>query len=514
MAACIEWSFDLCRPAERLLWAKAAVFADGFELDAAVSVCSDSDDGTPIEETLASLVEKSVVTCTQHQGVNRYRMLAPIRHRGRVELARIGGDTEVRLRHKDFFLGLVARANNDWFSPRQLDWIDRLRRERANISKALEFCAVKPDHFDEGLKAGADLLELGLVEGLFQQGRRWFDRILAGRTRDPGIRALALRTACLWAAMQGDIDSATSLLAEGQDLATRVGGETENLLTQAAGFVAMFGGDPAHAEPLLNKAISGFTTSRNDKELAFCSVLMALDHTLRGDLDGAMEHHRTCLAITEPAGETWLRSWSLWVAGLALWTRGDTEAARELVTQSLRLKRLIAEPLGIAVQLDTLAWIAAATDPERAATLLGAAQNEWDRIDTSTLVLPALGAPHRQSTDAARTQLGDAAFDLAWSHGHSLDRATAIALALAEQPAPSPRNKSGPGPRATHSLLTRRELQIAELIHKGLSNREIADTLVISRRTAETHVENILTKLGFTSRTQVAAWMGEQGDGR
>ena len=75
MAACVEWSFDLCTPAERLLWAKAAVFVDGFELGAAVSVCSDPDDGEPIEETLASLVEKSVVTATQYQGVNRYRML-------------------------------------------------------------------------------------------------------------------------------------------------------------------------------------------------------------------------------------------------------------------------------------------------------------------------------------------------------------------------------------------------------------------------------------------------------
>jgi DNA-binding NarL/FixJ family response regulator len=65
-------------------------------------------------------------------------------------------------------------------------------------------------------------------------------------------------------------------------------------------------------------------------------------------------------------------------------------------------------------------------------------------------------------------------------------------------------------------VLTRRERQIAELVQKGLSNKEIADSLVISPRTAEAHVENILTKLGFTRRTQVAAWVGEQsadGDG-
>ena len=54
--------------------------------------------------------------------------------------------------------------------------------------------------------------------------------------------------------------------------------------------------------------------------------------------------------------------------------------------------------------------------------------------------------------------------------------------------------------------------EIAGLVAQGLSNREIASKLVISQRTAETHVEHILTKLGFTSRAQIAAWVvGEAG---
>jgi non-specific serine/threonine protein kinase len=177
--------------------------------------------------------------------------------------------------------------------------------------------------------------------------------------------------------------------------------------------------------------------------------------------------------------------------------------------QSLRLKRLIVEPLGIAVVLETLAWVATATDPARAATLLGAAQNEWDKIETSARVLPWLGGPHREAMDAARTSLGDAAFNSAWSDGRVLDQSTAIALAL-EEPAPGAKGTTGSWALASHSGLTRRERQIAELVHHGLSNKEIADSLVISPRTAETHVENILTKLGFTSRTQIAAWVGEQ----
>jgi DNA-binding NarL/FixJ family response regulator len=68
---------------------------------------------------------------------------------------------------------------------------------------------------------------------------------------------------------------------------------------------------------------------------------------------------------------------------------------------------------------------------------------------------------------------------------------------------------SGPRPDGGHraaSPLTPREHEIVLLIAKGLSNRKIADELVISPATAARHVANILAKLGFTSRTQVASW--------
>jgi len=514
MAACIEWSFDLCTPAERLLWAKASVFVDGFGLDAAEAVCSGPDDPEPVEEILASLVEKSVVTVSREPAGNRYRMLPPIRNRGRAELARIGRNTEVGRRHTDFYLGLLSQAHGDWFGPRQVDWIGRLRRDLGNLAKSLTMSAVDPEGPDRALRAASDLLEFGLVESRFQRGRSWLDEVLASGSGDPGLRALALRSACLWAVMQGDVGAANRLLEEGQALAAGLDGDAETLFVQAAGFVALFSGDPTRAAQLLDEARRGFATTGNDRELAFCTVLLALDHVLLGDLDGALDHHSACLALTEAAGETWVRSWSMWCAGLAQWLRSDSTAAHELVAKSLRLKRLVGEPVGIAVALDTLAWFTAADDPERSAVLLGAAQNEWDRIDTSQL-LPGLGTPRKASTQAARELMGEEAFDLAVAQGRGLDQATAITVALDEQPAPgaaATTNRVGPNRtnRQPGSVLTRRERQIAELVHDGLSNKEIAETLVISPRTVEAHVEHVLVKLGFTSRTQVAAWIGEK----
>jgi DNA-binding NarL/FixJ family response regulator len=60
------------------------------------------------------------------------------------------------------------------------------------------------------------------------------------------------------------------------------------------------------------------------------------------------------------------------------------------------------------------------------------------------------------------------------------------------------------------AVLTRRERQVADLLAQGLSNKDIAARLVIAQRTAETHVENILNKLGFSSRTQAAVWISGQ----
>ncbi len=102
--------------------------------------------------------------------------------------------------------------------------------------------------------------------------------------------------------------------------------------------------------------------------------------------------------------------------------------------------------------------------------------------------------------------LGGRAFDRVYRSGKGMDSGQLVALALEERQAPVARTSSRPSP----SRLTARERQIAGLVAQGLSNKEIASKLVISQRTAETHVEHILTKLGFTSRAQIAAWAVEQ----
>ncbi|WP_328799768.1 helix-turn-helix transcriptional regulator [Rhodococcus sp. WAY2] len=143
--------------------------------------------------------------------------------------------------------------------------------------------------------------------------------------------------------------------------------------------------------------------------------------------------------------------------------------------------------------------------PERSAVLLGAADELFKAIGGRAPDLTSLATLHEKSWQNARTSLGDKAFESSIQRGAALSADEAVAYALGERP-----RTEAPAASGANSALTRREQQVAELVAEGLSNRAIADRLVISQRTVEGHVEHALVKLGFTSRTQLAAWVHEQ----
>jgi non-specific serine/threonine protein kinase len=230
---------------------------------------------------------------------------------------------------------------------------------------------------------------------------------------------------------------------------------------------------------------------------------LALASGMLGDTARAATCHKEILAITEPRGEVYYRSYSLWNLGVVAWQQGDRRRAAELVEQGLRLKQAMDDTVGSVMCMNTLAWIAASDDdPRRAATLLGSTAALSQAVGALAVPFPHLAGYHEECERQSRRALGEQAFQTAYQHGRGLAPGDAIAYALNEQPQAEP-----PPARTTQTMtLTRREREVADLVAEGLSNKDIAARLVISPRTAETHVERILTKLGFTSRTQIAAW--------
>jgi non-specific serine/threonine protein kinase len=193
---------------------------------------------------------------------------------------------------------------------------------------------------------------------------------------------------------------------------------------------------------------------------------------------------------------------------------GDLARATAYGRESLSDSAALGDTLGITATLEVLAWVAAADgDYGRAARLLGAADQQAWVSGGNPFYGVEFGTSHDQCEAAARAALGDARFGAEFSAGADLSLEEAIAYAQGDGEALEPRRaRPAQRPADERSPLTRRELEIAQLIAQGMTNKQIAQRLLISRRTAEGHVENILTKLGFTTRTQVASWMLTQQD--
>jgi len=232
---------------------------------------------------------------------------------------------------------------------------------------------------------------------------------------------------------------------------------------------------------------------------------LAMTKGMLGDLDGATRCHERIVAICEARGESWFSGFSLWTLGLGLWRHGEAGAAAERLREGLTRVRRVNDTFATGYCVEALGWVAHDLgDPERAAVLLGAASRLSKAMGTPPAVFPELSAQHELYLERVRTSLGEARFSAAFDRGERLPVDEGVAYALGRPRRPS---ESGAGSPPAGRQLTRRERQVADLLAKGLSNRDIAAALVISPRTVEGHVDHILSKLGLSNRAAVADWV-------
>jgi predicted ATPase/DNA-binding NarL/FixJ family response regulator/tetratricopeptide (TPR) repeat protein len=235
-----------------------------------------------------------------------------------------------------------------------------------------------------------------------------------------------------------------------------------------------------------------------------------------------------CLRIAREIGDHWCAAWTLGNLGRAALDRHEHQRAAALFEESLVLCRELASPeRPSAYPVHYLGVVAGEQGHlERAARLFGAAEALRDVARRA--LSPADRTEHQRHVDAVRHALGEPRFSAAWAEGQSLSFERAVEYALTAPPVPrgptareaSALETAGPPaptpmPPMTNGLvespLSARELEVALLLARGLTNRQVAEALVISERTASTHVTHILTKLGFSTRSQVAAWVVERG---
>ncbi|MGW5152050.1 protein kinase domain-containing protein [Rhodococcus koreensis] len=503
---CVDWSHELCSPPERRLWAQLSVFAGSVELDAAEQVCRCDEGPEDLLDVLAALVDKSILIREESGTAVRFRMLETLRDYGREKARESGELPDLRRRHADWYRQLAQGAEAGWISARQLDWIDRLDREQPNLREALEYSLTDGSGSDSAVAFATALQPFWFSRGQFGEGRLWLDRALAATPgASSAVRATALCRDCVLAEVQGDPAAAAVLVAEARALAERSTDPVAHAFADfARGVHELFIGALDSASARLQEAHDAFAA--HGDLFAQVWVLLALGwaRELQQDTAGALDCHEKALEITESHGESVYRSHACWGAAVAVWRQGDRDRALRLLRQGLGLVRRRRDPFLAAMSLETLAWIVSAEgSARRAAVLLGAAHAQGQLAGSSTVIFPSLLVHHDECERTTRHALGPRAFETAHHDGSALDLDAAIAYALGEEPTTTPPT-TGPS-----TELTTRERQVADLVAEGLTNKAIAARLTISPRTAQGHVEHILTKLGFTSRAQIASWVAE-----
>lgn len=511
LQATVDYSYSLCSQAEKRLWARASCFTGSFGLDAAESICEGGDlPRSMVLDTISGLAEKSIFSREEHDGVLRFSMLETIREYGLARLQELDEVEMLRRRHRNWYQSVVKRVCAEWFGPRQGVWAQTLQRDHANYRSALEYCLSEPGEIDHGLFMAGRPWFLWIACGFMTEGHFWLERLLQEPSEPTTERAWALMTRAYVTTLRGSDQTVDACLQESLEFGRQAGDPA--VIAYATHMMAnrdLLNGD-------LKAAIDHFRTSLRLYEACDLSadyvntmkVQLALAHLFLEEVDEASEILEDVYQACEQAGEHWVLSFAIYGRGFVKMMRGQLDDAERDLREALRIKRFFHDTLGLALVLDILGWTSIANGSSRfGLVLLGAVSKIWDSFGIQLFGSEHMMGHRQHFAELATESLGASTASSAWAEGSSMRLEEALEFASGQRTKPL---SAAPTARVGPTQLTPREREVADLVAAGMSNKEVATSLVISLRTAETHVEHILTKLGFNSRAQITTWLADQ----
>ena len=511
LRALIDWSYHLLGPEEQRLWERASVFAGSFDADDLVAVVPDDVlTASRVAALVEGLLAKSLLVPDQPLLDQRFRQLESIKQYGLARLADTGQLEPMRARHVAHYRRQASQAAQEMFSSAGVEWFRRLCAEHDDLRAALESCVAEGGSPEDGALLVAALQHYWVMTGRFSEGRHWARRLLAtSPSTGPGRTALLVVAGRL-AVLQGDLEEGRALLEEGLTEATGLDSPTWRAhALHGLALAALFWEEPGAAQTLLEEALLLHRTGEDPFGVPLALIQLATLHATLGEADLATAYAEECISLSARTGERWCAAMARWSQALAAWRNGRPDIVRSYAREVLLLKEPFGDRLGMAMCLEVLAWSAASEGRyDEAARLLGAVASALSSVG-GALFRP-LRDGHDDCVTRTRTALGESTFERLRSEGADLRFEDAVALSLGRLHRLGPQGTSSPtaSPGAATGL-TRREGEVAGLVAEGLTEREIAERLVLSPRTAEGHVQRALRKLGLTSRHQLAGWVAE-----
>jgi predicted ATPase/DNA-binding CsgD family transcriptional regulator len=493
----------------------------------------------------------------------RYMLLETVRECSLERLVAAGEADRVAQRHAAYFLALAEASEAPLHGPQSGAWLDRLEAELDNLRAALRWYE-EHRRAEEGLRLAAAPEHFWHQRGHVTEARSYMAALLAlPPSHKSATRARALLVTGRLAYYQGDHAAARTLTEKSVALLRQLGdqsGLSESLyflvraavrqgdpaaraiaeeslalcrtlgeprkLARALSILgtAMYRAEPVAARPLFEESLALHRALEDRMGTSMALNGLAAIARLEGENALARRHYEQSLSIHQQVGHKRGMAIALQNLGYVAQAAGDLRQAQAHLWQCLALFQEVGDRHGTGWCLAGLADLAAVTgEYARSARLFGAAA---PHLNPSPFPLhPPDHDYYDQLVAGVRVALGEAAFTAAWAEGQAMTLEQAASSALADMAALNAMDDTGgsqdggePAVAATHgeiaSPLTPREEEVAALVARGYSNRQIAGALVITEGTAGNHIVHILRKLGFTSRNQITTWVFERGNAR
>jgi predicted ATPase/DNA-binding CsgD family transcriptional regulator len=501
LRAATGWSYDLCTPAEQLLWARLSVFAGPFDLAAAEQVCAGGElRGADVLAALVGLVDKSVVLRIDGERA-RYRLLDTIRDFGAQKLT----GTAVRERHIARYRELAVYLGEHSQADDQVARFRQLRAEHADLRAALDYAFSLPGHDQDGADIALGLWFYWIVSGLLAEGDHWLGKVLDRFAGPSAERARALIFRGAFATYRGDAAVSIDATAAGTDMAGQTGDVWGDVVGRVFLCQALINGGRYPEATQVSATVEEHARSAGVAEgMVYALYAQAQLRVMGGQLaEGIASCDEALRLLGQDSGELWMHSQLFLLKALACYLGGDWAASTRCFTWALEAKQEIGDSTGMALALEGMALLACTAERHvRVAWLHGAADRLWQLVGGRLSGDEFLEALHQQAAGAASGALGADRYQLLFRRGAQSPAGQVILLAASDAD-----DLAGPVSDGKAPELTRRELEIAALVAEGLSNREVAERLVISKRTVDAHIEHIYSKLGLSSRVQLTAWL-------
>jgi non-specific serine/threonine protein kinase len=476
LRATLDWSYDLLPPRDQEVFARVAVFAGSWALEAAETIAA-GEEISPVDvlDSVATLIDHSLVTVEDHAGQRRYRLLETLRQYAWERLRQRGHAAAVQRRHLDWYLGLAEQCNAELPGTDERPGVTQLTVEYDNLRTALQW-SLENDP-ERALRLAAHLAEFWRRSGHHAEGRHWLEAVLAAPAAASApveARARALLGAGQLAADAGDFGPAQISQAEASVQLFRAAGNQRALvdaLQHLGRCVLESGGPLEQVQEAFDESLRVAQASGDQHGIGFAVANLSYLLWYQGQRQQAIQQCLGAITHVRASGDALFTGLLLAIVGWWSLEEGDVEAARHYKEDSLAILRSLGarEAIGLALlgmayvarqagdndwlrslMLESAAFLGETGSPGladwlsfagqidiehgdyiRGVHLLAVGESDGARFGSLRFLLyqTPRGAVET-SLAAARAALGEVALEAAWVEGKAMPAHEAVATAL------------------------------------------------------------------------------------